>query len=59
MGEISKMVKDTMKKYVATVSGGMDSITMLYEYQNQIGLVVSFDYGGNHNQNEIRFSKLH
>lgn len=37
----------------------MDSVTMLYEYQSQIALAVSFDYGANHNAKEIPFAKLH
>ena len=38
-----------MKDSVLILSGGMDSTTMLYDYQERIGLAVSFDYGGNHN----------
>ena len=38
------------KDTILVVSGGMDSITMLYEYQERIAMAVSFDYGSNHNQ---------
>ena len=38
-----------MKDSVIIVSGGMDSVTMLYEYQDCIALGISFDYGSNHN----------
>lgn len=47
------------KDSVIIVSGGMDSITMLYEYCERIALAVSFDYGSNHNANEIPFAKQH
>ena len=48
-----------MKDSVIIVSGGMDSITMLYEYKDRIKLAISFDYGSNHNAREIPFAKLH
>ncbi|MBR6964328.1 MAG: 7-cyano-7-deazaguanine synthase QueC [Prevotella sp.] len=48
-----------MKDSVIIVSGGMDSITLLYEYADRIALAVSFDYGSNHNAREIPFARLH
>lgn len=48
-----------MKDSVIILSGGMDSVTMLYEYQQQIALAVTFDYGSNHAKKEIAFAKLH
>lgn len=48
-----------MKDSVLILSGGMDSVTMLYEYQERIALAVSFNYGSNHNANEIPFARLH
>ena len=48
-----------MKKGAIIVSGGMDSITLLYEYQEDIALAISFDYGSNHNAREIPFARLH
>lgn len=48
-----------MKDSVIIVSGGMDSVTMLYEYKDRIKLAVSFDYGSNHNAREISFAQLH
>lgn len=48
-----------MKDSVIIVSGGMDSITLLYEYRERIALGVSFDYGSNHNAREIPFAELH
>ena len=48
-----------MKDSVIIVSGGMDSITMLYEFQDRIALGVSFDYGSNHNAKEIPLAEMH
>ena len=48
-----------MKDSVIIVSGGMDSITMLYEFKDQIALGVSFNYGSNHNSREIPFADMH
>ena len=48
-----------MKDSLIVVSGGMDSVTMMYEYAEQIALAVSFDYGSNHNKKEIEFAMLH
>ena len=47
------------KDFVLIVSGGMDSITMLYEYKERIALGISFDYGSNHNAREIPFAAMH
>ena len=44
---------------VLIVSGGMDSITMLYEFKDRIALGISFDYGSKHNAKEIPLAKLH
>ena len=48
-----------MKDSVIIVSGGMDSVTMLYEYKDTIALGVSFDYGSNHNDKEIPLARMH
>lgn len=48
-----------MKDSLIIVSGGMDSVTMLYDYQKEIGMAVTFDYGSNHAVNEIAFARLH
>lgn len=37
----------------------MDSVTLLYEYQKDIALAVTFDYGSNHAQKEIECAKYH
>jgi 7-cyano-7-deazaguanine synthase len=49
------MEKDT----VIILSGGMDSVTLLYDQQARIALALSFDYGSNHNAREIPFARLH
>ncbi|MCR5395082.1 MAG: 7-cyano-7-deazaguanine synthase QueC [Bacteroidales bacterium] len=48
-----------MKDSLIVVSGGMDSITMLHEYADQIAMAVTFDYGSNHAKREIPFAQLH
>ena len=48
-----------MKDSVIIVSGGMDSITLLYDKKDEIALGISFNYGANHNECEIGFAKLH
>ena len=41
------------------LSGGMDSVTMLYEYASSIEMAVSFRYGSNHNEREIEWASFH
>lgn len=41
------------------LSGGMDSVTMLYEYSAEIGLAVNFVYGSNHNERELACARHH
>lgn len=48
-----------MKNSVIIVSGGMDSVTLLYERKDDIALAISFDYGSKHNAKEIPFARLH
>lgn len=47
------------KDSLIIVSGGMDSITLLYDRKDTIALAVTFDYGSNHNAREIPFAQLH
>jgi 7-cyano-7-deazaguanine synthase len=56
LGEIPTPVT---RDSIIIVSGGMDSITMLYEFKDRIALGLSFDYGSNHNAKEIPFAELH
>lgn len=37
----------------------MDSVTLLYEKKDEIALGISFDYGSNHNHNELPLAALH
>lgn len=48
-----------MKDCLLVLSGGLDSTTMLYEYQSRIAKAVSFHYGSNHNDKEIACAALH
>ena len=48
-----------MKNSIIIVSGGMDSITLLYDKKDEIAMGISFNYGSNHNAKEIPFAKLH
>lgn len=48
-------VKDTLM----VLSGGMDSVTMLYEYASQIDMAVNFSYGSNHNARELEWARFH
>ena len=48
-----------MKNALLILSGGMDSVTMLYDHIDEIALAVSFDYGSNHNDKEIPFAQYH
>ena len=48
-----------MKDSVLILSGGMDSTTLLYDYQDRIALAISFNYGSKHNDKEIAFARLH
>lgn len=47
------------KDGLIVLSGGMDSVTLLYEYQDSLALAVSFDYGSKHNARELPFARLH
>ena len=47
-----------MKDAAIILSGGMDSVTMLHEYAEDIALAITFDYGSNHAANEIAMAKL-
>ena len=47
------------KDSLIVVSGGMDSVTLLYEYKERIALALSFDYGSNHNAREIPLAAMH
>ena len=48
-----------MKDSIIILSGGMDSVTMLYDYAESIALAISFDYGSNHNRKELVWATYH
>lgn len=48
-----------MKKSLIILSGGMDSVTLLYDRKDEIAMAVTFDYGSNHNKREEEFAKYH
>ena len=48
-----------MKDSIIILSGGMDSVTMLYEYKERIAIAVTFNYGSKHNEKETAFAKMH
>lgn len=48
-----------MKDSIIILSGGMDSVTMLYDYSDSIALALSFDYGSNHNRKELPMAAYH
>jgi len=41
------------KDMILSLSGGLDSSSLLFEYKDRIKLAVSFDYGSNHAKMEI------
>jgi 7-cyano-7-deazaguanine synthase len=46
-------MKDTLLSY----SGGLDSTSALYVNKDRIAMAVSFNYGSNHNEQEIKMAK--
>lgn len=50
-----------MMKVCVLLSGGMDSVTVLYEAMrtHEVVACLSFDYGSKHNAREIPFARLH
>lgn len=48
-------------KAVVLLSGGMDSVTALYDaaVSHEVVAAISFDYGSKHNPRELPFAKLH
>lgn len=48
-----------MKNGLIILSGGMDSVTLLHEYDYDIDMAVTFNYGSKHNEKEIVFAREH
>lgn len=46
-----------MKDALIVLSGGMDSVTMLHDYRDEIALAVNFNYGSNHNIREAECAR--
>lgn len=47
------------KKGIIVVSGGVDSITLLYDKREEIGLALTFRYGSNHESREVPCADYH
>lgn len=56
---INDINKTIDPKGLIVLSGGMDSVTLLYDYKDRISMAVSFDYGSKHNASEIPFAREH
>lgn len=52
-------MSNVSKHALMVLSGGMDSVTMLYEYAPEIELAVNFSYGSNHNARELECAREH
>ena len=48
-----------MKDSIIIVSGGLDSITLLYDKAETIALAISFDYGQNHSKKGLPYAECH
>lgn len=48
-----------MKDSAIILSGGMDSVTLLYHTLPRIAMAITFDYGSNHNAREIECARRH
>ena len=59
--KMNKIVMETKQKVVVLVSGGMDSVTALYDAASKYDIIagVSFNYGSKHNDTEIPFAAYH
>jgi len=47
------------KTSLIILSGGMDSVTLLYDRKDEIALAVTFDYGSNHSKRETECAVYH
>lgn len=47
-----------MKDIILSLSGGLDSSSLLFEFKERIALAVSFKYPSNHNSIEIKHAKI-
>lgn len=47
------------KKGIIIVSGGVDSVTLLYDKREEIALAITFKYGSNHQDKEVPCAVYH
>lgn len=47
------------KKGIIIVSGGVDSVTLLYDKKEEIALAITFKYGSNHQDKEVPCAVYH
>lgn len=47
------------KKGIIVVSGGVDSVTLLYDKREEIALAITFRYGSNHQDKEVPCAAYH
>lgn len=52
-------MNDKTSKGLIVLSGGMDSVTLLYDKRDEIAYALSFDYGSKHNGKELAMAKWH
>lgn len=50
---------NNQKPGLIVLSGGMDSVTLLYDRRERIAMGLSFDYGSKHNACELPLARLH
>ena len=46
------------KDALIVLSGGMDSVSLLYDFADRIALAVNFNYGSNHNAREAEMARI-
>lgn len=46
------------KDALIVLSGGMDSVSLLYDFADRIALAVNFNYGSNHNARETEMARI-
>lgn len=56
-GVVPRLILSPMKQSLIVYSGGLDSTTLLWEYEADIALAVNFNYGSNHNVAEAECAR--
>ncbi len=57
--DLPSVADDKSRDKIVILSGGMDSVTLLHDYADEVRLAITFDYGANHAANEIKWAKYH